>query len=396
MHMKKILLSLVCAAATVVPLQAMSPNKMVIPDVEGYKTLKGDFHTHTVFSDATVWPTTRVQEAIWEGLDVIAITDHVDTRLQKNLKNGIFNPEKVDRNTSYDIAKKAAGKDLIVIRGTEISRGMPPGHWNCLFTEDNNKICTAAEKYDDNDVKAMEAGLKEARAQKAFTMWNHPHWEKHAPDTTIMWPEHKKLLKEGYMHGIEIVNEFCGYSPEAFQWALDNDLTVLGNSDCHSPFFYYEDYGNGEHRPVTLVFAEKKNAESVREAMNARRTAVVAYGNAYGREAQLRPLFDACVKIENFKVTGSDMTFTLRNLSTIPVVIEKGKGSEDVYYPREIRLKPLSTVNVKIRPLVKNDKATKFKPDQHIVANFKVANFYVAPDKPLTFKVEGTAPEAKK
>lgn len=396
MHMKKILLSLVCAAVTVVPLPAMSPNKMVIPDVEGYKTLKGDFHIHTVFSDATVWPTTRVQEAIWEGLDVIAITDHVDTRLQKNLKNGIFNPEKVDRNTSYDIAKKAAGKGLIVIRGTEISRGMPPGHWNCLFTEDNNKICTAAEKYDDNDVKAMEAGLKEARAQKAFTMWNHPHWEKHAPDTTIMWPEHKKLLKEGYMHGIEIVNEFCGYSPEAFQWALDNDLTILGNSDCHSPFFYFEAYGNGEHRPVTLVFAEKKNAESVREAMNARRTAVVAYGNAYGREAQLRPLFDACVKIENFKVTGSDMTFTLRNLSTIPVIIEKGKGSEDVYYPREIRLKPLSSTNVKIRPLVKNDKATKFKPGQHIVANFKVANFYVAPDKPLTFKVEGTSPEAKK
>lgn len=396
MHMKKFFLSLICAAAAVMPVQAMSPNKMVIPDVEGYKTLKGDFHTHTVFSDATVWPTTRVQEAIWEGLDVIAITDHVDTRLQKNLKNGIFNPEKVDRNTSYDIAKKAAGKDLIVIRGTEISRGMPPGHWNCLFTEDNNKICTAAEKYDDNDVKAMEAGLKEARAQKAFTMWNHPHWEKHAPDTTIMWPEHKKLLKEGYMHGIEIVNEFCGYSPEAFQWALDNDLTILGNSDCHSPFFYFEAYGKGEHRPVTLVFAEKKNAESVREAMNARRTAVVAYGNAYGREAQLRPLFDACVKIENFKVTGSDMTFTLRNLSTIPVIIEKGKGSEDVYYPREIRLKPLSTVNVKIRPLVKNDKATKFKPGQHIVANFKVANFYVAPDKPLTFKVEGTAPEVKK
>ncbi len=397
MHMKKYFLTLVCAVATMMPAGAFTPNKMVIPDVEGYKTLKGDFHIHTVFSDATVWPTTRVQEAIWEGLDVIAITDHVDTRLQKNLRNGIFNPEKVGRNTSYDIAKKAAGKDLIVIRGTEISRGMPPGHWNCLFTEDNNKICTAAEKYDDNHIKAMEAGLKEARAQKGFTMWNHPHWEKHAPDTTIMWPEHKKLLKEGYMHGIELVNEFCGYSPEAFQWALDNDLTILGNSDCHSPFFYFEDYGNGEHRPVTLVFAEKKNAESVREAMDAKRTAVVAYGNAYGREAQLRPLFNACVKIENFKVTGSEMSFKVRNLSTIPVTLTKGKGSEDVYYAREIRVKPLSTTTVKVRPLVDSkDKATKFKPGQHIVANFNVTNFLVGPDKPLTFTVEGTAPEAKR
>lgn len=393
--MKKYLLSLACASLAIMPMHAFSPNKMVIPDVEGYKTLKGDFHIHTVFSDATVWPATRVQEAIWEGLDVIAITDHVDSRLQKNLNNGIFNPAKVNRNTSYDIAKKAAGKDLIVIRGGEISRGMPPGHWNCLFTEDNNKICEAVEKYNDNDVKAMEAGLKEARAQKGFTMWNHPHWEKHAPDTTIMWPEHKKFLKDGYMHGIEIVNEFCGFSPEVFQWALDNDLTLFGNSDSHSPFFYFEDYKDGEHRPVTLVFAKEKTAASVREALDAKRTAVVAYGNAYGREAQLRPLFEACVKIENFKVTGSDMSFTLRNLSTIPIVIEKGKGSEDVYYPRDIRLKPLSSTTVKVRPLVKNDKATKFKAGQHIVANFKVANFLVGPDKPLTFKVEGTAPEAK-
>ena len=100
MHMKKYFLTLACAAAVMMPAYALSPNKMVIPDVEGYKTLKGDFHIHTVFSDATVWPTTRVQEAIWEGLDVIAITDHVDTRPQKNLRNGIFNPEKVDRNTS--------------------------------------------------------------------------------------------------------------------------------------------------------------------------------------------------------------------------------------------------------------------------------------------------------
>ena len=51
---------------------AYTPNKIVIPNVDGYVTLKGDFHIHTIFSDASVWPTTRVQEAAWEGLDVIA------------------------------------------------------------------------------------------------------------------------------------------------------------------------------------------------------------------------------------------------------------------------------------------------------------------------------------
>ena len=40
---------------------------IVIPDVNGYKVLKCDFHTHTVFSDGLVWPTIRLQEAWSEG-----------------------------------------------------------------------------------------------------------------------------------------------------------------------------------------------------------------------------------------------------------------------------------------------------------------------------------------
>ena len=34
------------------------------PDIEGYKTIKTDFHMHSVFSDGNVWPTIRVQEAL--------------------------------------------------------------------------------------------------------------------------------------------------------------------------------------------------------------------------------------------------------------------------------------------------------------------------------------------
>lgn len=46
-----------------------------IPDLPGYKTLKGDFHVHTVYSDGRVWPDIRIQEAWHDGLDVIALTD---------------------------------------------------------------------------------------------------------------------------------------------------------------------------------------------------------------------------------------------------------------------------------------------------------------------------------
>ena len=52
-----------------------------IPDIPGYQTLICDFHMHTVFSDGRVWPTVRVDEAWREGLDAIAITDHLEYQI---------------------------------------------------------------------------------------------------------------------------------------------------------------------------------------------------------------------------------------------------------------------------------------------------------------------------
>ena len=228
--MKRFLLTFVAVAAVLLASAQLTPNKIVVPDIKGYQTLTGDFHIHTVFSDASVWPATRVHEAIWEGLDVIAITEHIDTRHQKMVNNGTFVKEKCDRDYSYKLAKKAAGKNILVVHGGEITRlGMPPGHFNCLFVKDNDEICAAAEEYDDDHVLAMEAGLREARKQGAFLMWNHPNWCKQAPNETIMHKAHKKILKDGYMDAIEIYNGGDGYSPEAHQWAIDRNLTLITN-----------------------------------------------------------------------------------------------------------------------------------------------------------------------
>ena len=49
--------------------KAQVRNEIRVPDPEGYRTLKCDFHIHTVFSDGLVWPTVRVDEAYREGLD---------------------------------------------------------------------------------------------------------------------------------------------------------------------------------------------------------------------------------------------------------------------------------------------------------------------------------------
>ena len=52
--------------------------EITLPMIDGYQLLKCDFHMHTIFSDGIVWPTLRVQEAWEEGLDAIAITDHIE------------------------------------------------------------------------------------------------------------------------------------------------------------------------------------------------------------------------------------------------------------------------------------------------------------------------------
>ena len=370
----------------------LTPNKIVVPDIPGYQTLKGDFHIHTVFTDATVWPATRVHEAIWEGLDVIAITEHIDTRHQKYVSQGVFT-EKCDRNFSYELAKKAAGKNLLVVHGGEISRGMPPGHFNCLFVKDNEALCAAAESQDketnnDNYV-AMKNGLAEARNQGAFIMWNHPNWCKQAPNETKMWKEHKELLKDGKMDAIEIYNMACGYTPEGHKWALENNLAMLGNSDCHAPFFMEVDYLHGAHRPVTLVFAKEKSVKGVREALDARRSAVFAEGNVYGREQEVLPLLEACLKVKKTQFKDKEIIVEFENVSSIPVTLTKGKGSEDTWYARYVVIPPFTTYTFKVRPLLVGDSQPAYnKSIKKYEVNFVAENFYIGPNKPAKFSVK--------
>ena len=369
---------------------AYTPNTIVIPNVDGYVTLKGDFHMHTCFSDATVWPTTRVQEAAWEGLDVIAITDHLDTRHQKMKKLGYFT-ENCDRDTSYKLAKAVAKKNnVIVIHGGEITRGMPPGHFNCLFVKDNDEICAAAEKNDHDHVLAMEGGLREARKQGALLMWNHPNWCKHAPNETIMWPAHKKILKEGLMDAIEIFNAETGYSPESHEWCLKHNLAIMGCSDSHAPFFTNIDYKGNKHRIVTLLFAKERSAEGVREAIESRRTAVFGEDVVYGREQELAPLFHACVKVKDVKFTPKQVSLTLVNDTSIPIRLTKAPGSEKYRYDRHIYLAPHSTHSLKVSLVQVNNKNVLMSEDTKSVdVNFTSESFQIGADKPLpvTFKV---------
>jgi hypothetical protein len=106
-------------------MQKTSARKEIrIPNILGYQTLKCDFHMHTIFSDGVVWPTVRVTEAWEEGLDAIAITDHIEKNPSKKYVTG-------DHNASYEMAiDEANEKNILLIRAGEVTRKMPPGHLN--------------------------------------------------------------------------------------------------------------------------------------------------------------------------------------------------------------------------------------------------------------------------
>ncbi len=123
---------------------------------EGNLLIGADLHTHTVFSDGMVWPSIRAEEAKREGFELIAITDHLEYQPKKE---DIPNP---DFNRSYQIAKKSvSGGDLIVIPGSEITRHMPPGHFNAIFIKDANKLLIESDSI---------AGIYEANKQGAFVL----------------------------------------------------------------------------------------------------------------------------------------------------------------------------------------------------------------------------------
>jgi 3',5'-nucleoside bisphosphate phosphatase len=266
-----------------------SPQKrtiITIPDVNGYKVLKCDFHMHTVFSDGTVWPNIRLQEAWEEGLDAISITDHVE---YKPHKNEIVS----DNNKAYELIKNEALKsNIILIKGIEITRETPPGHFNALFIGD-------ASGYIENEANDQdkEAVLK-AVNQGAFVFWNHPGWKADIIEGSYEWIDLvDDLYKEKAIQGIEVFNGFEFYM-KALDWCVDKGLTVIGSTDAHNlikrTYDINKDY---VHRTMTLVLAKDRSASSIREALNEGRT--IAWASKYlaGKEENVRNLVNTCVKI---------------------------------------------------------------------------------------------------
>lgn len=310
-------------------------NEIRIPDIEGYKTLKCDFHMHTIFSDGDVWPTVRVQEAFLEGLDAIAITDHIERNPSKKFVGG-------DDNSAYEIALPEAEKlNVLLIKAGEISRQMPPGHLNALFLEDVNKL----------DVPDFMDAIEEANRQGAFVFWNHPGWDAQQPDTTKWWDIHEEIYRKGWLHGIEVFN-WDEYYPIAFEWCNRKSLAYIANTDVHMVAPYEFNLAN-YMRPMTLVFAKERSIAGIKDALFERRTIALFGDEMAGPEALLNQLFNASVVVKKpfrkvkdevfFEISNpTDLTFRLENKS--PVL---GSPSSIVLFPGKTVIVSCKTVNGK-------------------------------------------------
>lgn len=287
-----------------VSISGFSQRKQInIPDIPGYVTLKCDFHMHTIFSDGLVWPTIRVGEAFQEGLDAIAITDHIEYRPHKDILKG-------DHNRSFELAQKAAADaGIILIKGTEITRSLPFGHYNALFITDANVL-------EERDFFTV---IERAVNQGAFIIWNHPGWTQ--PDEIPIWYEVQQRLDDhGWLHGMEIVNS-SSYYPLAQSWCREKDITQIGCSDVHGLIAAQNLSTPGSHRPLTLVFAKERSEESIKEALFAGRTSVYFGEKIYGPAELLAPLAQSIIHHEfiSGQHNSPSCRLWISNSSEIPV-----------------------------------------------------------------------------
>jgi hypothetical protein len=350
---------------------AQEQDPLPVPDLPGFLTLKGDFHLHTVFSDGEVWPTVHVREAWRDGLDVIALTDHVEYRPHASDVG-------LDLRRPYDLARPLADElGMILVPGVEITRPAPgtpavipvgSGHFNVLFVTDPQAL----------QVDSLQEALRRARAQGAFVVWDHPGF---MGTLVPRWHPHvEEAHREGLFQGIELVNGKDFY-PEVFPWVAEKTLTIIASSDAHRPI---PPRPVGGPRPITLLFARQADAEGVREALEARRTAAWLGEDVWGAEEHLRGLWQAALELLPARSSGRPgqrLVVRARNGSAIPFRLRQRSA------PAWLRL-DAATLEPRATSLLYLHVASEAPAGLHRVAlQVQVTNLHTAPGQELEVTV---------
>ena len=93
--------------------------EIFLPQVNGYNVYKADLHTHTIHSDGDATVAFRVNEAWYDGLDILAVTDHIEYRSRERilvnyLKNYLSEEHKKAVNWNINDRKPMTDDGILV------------------------------------------------------------------------------------------------------------------------------------------------------------------------------------------------------------------------------------------------------------------------------------------
>ena len=328
--------------------------------------ISSDLHIHTVFSDGAVWPTIRVDEAIRDSIDLISLTEHLE------YQSHLSDIPHTNRNRSFQIAGGyVQNRPLAVVHGTEITKPMPPGHFNAIFIQDANKF------FDDNkEPLKFIKGIKEANNQEAFVFWNHPMWEANRSDGIVkLDPIHQEIIDKKLLHGIEVVN-FDTFSEEAMQIALENNLTMMGTSDVHILIAWdFNIEKESFHRPITFIMSKNRTMNSIRDALFNGDTFIWYRDLIIGKSNNLKQVID-----NNLEVISKGYSYRDRKVEILQIELKnKSVAPINLNYTGEytfhndykfINLEPKSSKTIYV-------KTKKIK--QKVDLEFEILNYVVGP-----------------
>lgn len=362
--------------------------EIILPQVKGYNIYKGDFHVHTIYSDGEVTPRERVREAWYDGLDIIALTDHLELRSYEKfmlkahapynkdgkpyeyIRGGAGNktdhttPIYCDLDATYDEARSYVEKEeipVMVVRGTEIWRNPSVvGEYNAIFLKD----ITDVAKPD------IIESLKEAKKQGAIIIHNHPGWRRKTMDKSEI---QQKIYAEKLVDGIEIVNGSTLY-PKMVDRCVDEELTIFANTDCHRTSAQYFPRGGEIFRTMTFILAKECTEKAIKDALLKHRTIGYSHNHLVGEEMWLNEFFNAAVdcKVVAVNEKKGHRAFQLTNHCSVPFILRRGKT---IY-----TLNPFQSLRVNFG---KDKNTGKFNKPK-----FAVENMWTVGDKHPTLTIE--------
>ena len=364
--------------------------EIILPQVKGYNIYKGDFHVHTIYSDGEVTPRERVREAWYDGLDIIALTDHLELRSYEKFMlkaHAPYNPDgkpyeyirggagnKKDHTTpiycdldaTYEEAVQYAKNEeipVMVVRGTEIWRNPATiGEYNAFFLKD----ITDVAKPD------IFESLREARRQGAIIIHNHPGWRRKTMDKSEI---QEKIYAEKLVDGIEVIG---GTGPTLYPQMIDRcvneELTIFSNTDTHRTSAQYYPRGGEIFRSMTFILAKECTEKAIKDALLKRRTIGYAANHLIGEQMWLEEFLNAAVdcKVVAVNEKKEHRAFQLTNHCSVPFILRRGKT---IY-----TLNPFQSLRVNFG---KDKKTGKFNNPK-----FTVDNMWTVGDKHPALTIE--------